>query len=152
MNKVIVPSPIYGPQARSLSTALATLDIPCEIVATQQALTFELIRKNVYILTTNIAGLVTGGTVASLWKEHQTLATQIAHEVIDIQESLTGQSADRPALLDAMVTAFEGDPEHKCMGRSALARLRNAVELADKVGLATPQLRNVLARTLEPAN
>lgn len=147
--KVIVPSPIFGPNAETISKALATLDIPCQKLTTQSQLLFELVRKNVYILTTNIAGLDTGGTVATLWHEQRQLAEQIATEVIDVQEWLTGQSFDRAALIAAMAVAFEGDPEHKCMGRSAPTRLQNMLKIADKAGLAVPKCREICSR-LQP--
>ena len=56
--KVLIPSPIYGPQASLLENALATLEIPSWELGSDEQLEFELVRKNVYILTTNIAGLV----------------------------------------------------------------------------------------------
>jgi len=34
-------------------------------------LLYELVRKNLYILTINIAGLKTGGTVGELWGKHR---------------------------------------------------------------------------------
>jgi hypothetical protein len=43
------------------------------------------------------------------------------------------------------VEAFEGDPQHKCMGRSAPARLQRALELADAAGIAAPTLRRIAA-------
>jgi hypothetical protein len=42
-----------------------------------------------------------------------------------------------------MLQAFDGDPEHKCMGRSAPARLQRALELADDASLAVPHLRKI---------
>ena len=53
----------------------------------------------------------------------------------------------REALFDAMVTAFEGDPAHKCMGRSAPARLKRALEHAAAHGLETPALKRIAQQT-----
>ena len=97
--------------------------------------------KGMYILVSNICGLKVGGTVATLWRDHQELARDVAADVLDIQESLTGALFDREALIAAMVTAFEGDPEHKCMGRSAPQRLARAIAHADAAGLEVPALR-----------
>ena len=72
--KVLIPSPIYGPQASLLENALATLEIPSWELDSEEELEYELVRKNVYILTTNIAGLVVGGTVDDLWFKHEDLA------------------------------------------------------------------------------
>lgn len=141
--KVLIPSPAYGPRATLLEQALGTLDIPVRVVDSEDAMEFELVRKNVYILTTNIAGLVIGGTVKDLWYDNEPLAREVANEVIDIQQSLTGREFDREALIEGMVEAINGDLEHKCMGRSAPARLRRAIGHADQAGLAVPKLREI---------
>lgn len=144
-SKVLIPSPAFGPQAALLQSALASLDIASRIVDNAAAMLFELVVKNVYILTTNIAGLKVGGNVGSLWQEHQDFARQIANDVIDLQEALTGETYDREALIQAMLIAFEGDLEHKCMGRSAPARLARAIEHADNFGLEVTKLRTLAA-------
>lgn len=149
--KVIIPSPVFGPHATTAIQALASLDIPCDPVTDIQQLTFELVRKNVYILTTNIAGLVTGGTVSELWQQHRQLAEEVGSEIIDIQDWLIGQQSDRQALINAMALAFAGDPDHRCMGRSAPDRLKNAIALADEARLPTPRLREILAETVTDA-
>ena len=141
--KVIIPSPVYGPHAMLLDDALGSIGIPARVLATAGELLSELVLKNLYILTTNIAGLETGGTVGELWGQHEPLAREIGHEVLDIQEALTGQQFDREALIRGMVAAFDGDPDHKCMGRSAPARLARAIEHADRFDLATPNLRRL---------
>ncbi|GAB6041676.1 ketopantoate reductase family protein [Endothiovibrio diazotrophicus] len=143
--KVIIPSPCFGPQAGLLVDGLAALDIPARQVTDEGALLFELVLKNLYILTSNIAGLKVGGNVAELWADHQPLARAVAADVVDLQEVLTGQVFDREALIQGMVTAFEGDPAHGCMGRSAPARLERAIALAEENGLAVPTLREIAA-------
>ncbi len=141
--KVIIPSPVYGPGAELIASSLASIDIPCKQLAKQDELLYELVRKNVYILTTNIAGLVTGGTVGELWSQHHELACEIANEVIDLQKWLTGAKLENQPLIEGMVAAFNGDLDHKCMGRSAPGRLKRAIELADKAGLAVGKLREI---------
>ena len=148
--KVLIPSPVFGPRSRLLIDALATLDIPAREVPDDQAMAFELVLKNVYILTTNIAGLRIGGTVDELWRDHEALARTVANEVIDIQEGLTGRSYDRDALIGGMLEAFNGDPEHRCMGRSAPARLQRALAHADRLRLDVPTLREI-AREQAPS-
>jgi len=107
---------------------------------------FELVLKNVYIVTTNCAGLATGGTVSELWANHGDLAEGVAREVIRIQESLVGQKLSAEALIEGMLRAFAGDPEHKCMGRSAPSRLARALRQADDASLEVPLLRQIAAR------
>ncbi len=143
--KVLIPSPAYGPQATLLVEALATLDIPATVVANEDELLYELVRKNVYILTTNISGLMTGGTVESLWQDHRELATTVANEVIDIQEWLTEQTYDRDRLLNGFVEGIEGDLQHMCMGRSAPGRLTRAIGFADEAGLKVTKLREIFS-------
>jgi len=141
--KVIIPSPAYGPRAQLLARALATLHIPVTLIERPRDMLFELVAKNLYILTSNIAGLRTGGTVGQLWAGHQDLARAVANEVIQLQERLTGSRFNNDDLIAAMVRAFEGDPGHQCMGRSAPARLQRALEHADRFGLELPTLRQI---------
>ncbi len=139
--KPLIASPVAGPGAALLCHALASIDLPCREVASGDALLFELVRKNLYILTTNIAGLKTGGSVSQLWAQHETFARQVANEVMDIQNALTGVAHDRERLIAGMLEAFDGDPEHGCTGRSAPVRLARAIAHADKFSLAVPTLR-----------
>ncbi|MEJ2452374.1 MAG: hypothetical protein P8047_17250 [Gammaproteobacteria bacterium] len=145
--KVLIPSPAYGPQADLLVSALATLSIPARKVGNAEQLCFELVRKNVYILTTNICGLQTGGNVQALWQDHRQLAQQVADEVIDIQEALTGVQFERSKLIAGMLEGIEGDPQHMCMGRSAPGRLARALRHADQAALAVPKLREIHTTT-----
>ena len=104
---------------------------------------FELVVKNVYILTSNIAGLRTGGSVGQLWAEQQDFARAVANDVIRLQERMTGSRFNNDQLIAAMVEAFAGDPGHQCMGRSAPARLQRALEHADRLGIELPTLRDI---------
>ena len=142
-SKVVIASPAYGESAELLKEALASLDIPVVTVQDEAALLFELVLKNLYILTTNIAGLEAGGNVRDLWLEHHELACEVAGDVLDIQEYLTGEELDRNALIEGMLRAFDGDPQHGCMGRSAPARLARALSIADEAGLDVPSLRRI---------
>ena len=144
-SKVVIASPVYGEHAELLKEALESLDIPVGVVASEEALLFELVLKNLYILTTNIAGLESGGNVRELWLEHHELACEVAGDVLDIQEYLIGEEVDRTALIEGMLKAFDGDPEHGCMGRSAPARLERALRIADEAELDVPTLRRISA-------
>lgn len=145
--KVLIPSPIYGPNARIIKESLELLDIPCRILTEAADLLFELVRKNLYILTTNIAGLVSGGTVGELWDKHNALALAVAGEVLDIQEWLATTRLPRARLVDGMVEAIQAGPAHLCTGRSAPARLERALKHADDAGLAVPKLREIQAES-----
>jgi len=141
--KVVLPSPVFGWFAELIKDALATLDIPVTVVESESELLFELVLKNLYILTTNIAGLEAGGNVQQLWLKHNELACEVAGDVLDIQEYLSGEKLNRTALIEGMLRAFDGDPEHGCMGRSAPARLQRALSMADEAGLDIPTLRRI---------
>lgn len=139
--KPLLPTPIFGPEAAMMASALEAIDIPARTLRNEGELLYELVRKNVYILTTNIAGLKTGGTVEQLWKNHRELALAVAHEVIDLQDWLTGRKHDRERLIEGMAEAFEADPDHQCTGRSAPQRLARALGHGDQAGLKLPTLR-----------
>lgn len=141
--KILIPSVMHGPHAGLLQQALACVDIPSRIVGSDHEMLQQLVIKNVYILTTNIAGLEVGGTVEQLWREHQTLARAVAHDVIDIQTWLTVEEFDRDFLIAGMVEAMEGDPQHQCMGRSAQQRLTRALQQGFEAGLAVNTLREI---------
>ncbi len=126
--------------------ALRSLDIPCQALDSESELVFELVRKNVYILTINITGLVTGRTVGDLWQQHRVLAQQVAEEIIEIQAWLTGAALAQARLIAGMLEAIAADPGHRCAGRSAPARLVRALRDADAAGLAVPTLRTIAAR------
>jgi len=144
--KVIIPSPVYGPNAKLVSEALGTLSIPCNIIQHTNELLYELVRKNVYILTTNIAGLRTGGNVSTLWEKHESFARDVAAEVIAIQEWLSDTTLDHQQLINGMLEAFEGDPDHSCTGRSAPARLQRIMQQARAADIAVPTLDKIHAQ------
>ena len=141
--KVLVPSPIMGPNAEIIKTALSTLNIPTWIVKNDSEMLFELVRKNLYILTTNIAGLEVGGDVNSLWNENRELALKVIDDVLTIQNHLTGQEHERERLVEAMVEAINGDLGHQCMGRSAPARLARALDYAHTNQLQVNELERI---------
>ena len=144
-SKVIIPSPVYGKHASHVAEALVSIDIATHILQSSEALLFELVLKNVYILTTNIAGLQTSGNVGELWSDHRDLATAVANEVIELQQVLTAQPFDSAALIEAMVNAFNGDLNHQCMGRSAPGRLARALDLAENNGLNLEMMKKISA-------
>ncbi|MDH5648905.1 MAG: hypothetical protein OEY67_04550 [Gammaproteobacteria bacterium] len=141
--KILIPSPVFGAHASLVNNALEAINIPCRVVGSEEELLFELVCKNLYILTTNITGLETGGSVSELWHQHEKLARLVAGDVMDLQEWLTGTTFDRENLIQAMLVAFRGDPDHQCMGRSAPARLERALTIADEAGLTVPKLREI---------
>jgi ketopantoate reductase len=145
--KVIMPSPVYGPSAALICQALQAVNIPCTQLENEHQLLQELVVKNLYILTTNIAGLVAGGTVDELWRNHRQLAQEVATETLQLQTGLTGEKFETETLMGRMLEAFAGDPDHKCMGRSAPARLARALQHAERLKLELPALRRIANQT-----
>ena len=141
--KVIIPSPCFGPHGTLLKQALSTINISARVLNNSAELLFELVVKNLYILTSNICGLSVGGTVGELWEQHRPLALSVAKEIIAIQQAMTGERFDHDALIAAMCEAFSGDPEHRCMGRSAPTRLNRALQHAAEYQLVTPTLQAI---------
>lgn len=150
--KVIIASPVLGPLATWLQMILEAIDIPVRILSDEDDLLFELVRKNLYILTVNIAGLETDGTVGELWRDHRDLAEGVADDVLELQFHQIGKQLNREKLIEAMVQAFNGDPDHKCKGRSAQARLQRAIDFADEAGFEVNNLRAVAKTHLVTAS
>lgn len=146
--KVIIPSPVYGRKSDIVEEVLNPLGITVKRLKTADELLFELVLKNLYILTVNIAGIKVGGTVSELWRDHNMLAKAVANDVLNIQFKMIGKTLDREKLIAGMVEAFEGDPQHKCMGRSAPARLERALAQADEFGVTADALTEVNGHSL----
>lgn len=141
--KQLMPSPVWGSNAQLVAQALEAVGLSARIVADLLTMQNELVIKNVYILTTNIAGLKVGGDVGTLWQKHQSLARTIALEVIALQEKLVGQTLDPEPLIAGMLAGFEGDPAHGCQGRTAAARLQRALNQAKEFGLDLPCMQKI---------
>lgn len=141
----MLPSFVCGPKAGLIVRGLAAIEVRCDEVP-PDGLLYELVKKSLYILTVNIAGLAMppGGTVGELWRNHRELAEAIAGEVLDIQEWLAGCALPREKLIAGLLESFNGDLQHICRGRSAPERLRRALALAQDAGLHTPTLQTIL--------
>lgn len=147
-SKMVLPSPVFGPKASLIVDALAQIDLKAYALNSAEELNYELVRKNLYILTTNISGLEVGGTVAELESQHSELMNAVAEDVLDIQDWLTQQENERSRLMLGLSEAFKGDPKHGCMGRSAPARLTRALNLADQAGIEVTKLREIANKHL----
>ncbi len=142
--KVILPTAVHGPNAQAVKAALDSLDISCTVINDEKRMLFDLIKKNVYVLTINIAGLKVNGTVGELWENHRNLAEQVAGEIMDIQECLTRGELPREKLFEEVIQAFHKAPEHTCKGRAALDRLARALSQAEMCGIHTPVLKTIM--------
>lgn len=143
----IISTPVAGPAAGLIVRALGSIGIAAHEVD-RRSIEEALVAKNLYILTANIAGLETKGTVEDLWYGHPQLAASVAAEVAELQVHLLGREFDRQGALAEMVRAFDADPDHGSMGRSAPVRLRRALRHADEFGAEVPTLRRIAAAHL----
>jgi hypothetical protein len=140
---ILLPSPIYGPQAAFIANALDRIDIPCMLLANERQLLFELVTKNVFVFTINICGFKINGTVAEAWQKHGPMTRRIAMEIIQLQEHITGTTFSHEAIFDKMQAAVNNAPDHKCRGRSAEGRLRRVMAWAQDLNVAIPTIQNI---------
>lgn len=143
--KQLMPSSVFGRNAALMAETLEAVGLNARPVPDLTAMQNELVIKNVYILTTNIAGLKVGGDVETLWRAHQPLARSVALEVIALQEKLVGETLAAEPLIQGMLAGFAGDPTHACQGRTAAARLQRALKLAEGFGLDLPVMKGIAA-------
>ena len=140
------PSPVCGPKAGLIVQALQAIEIPCHEIPPGRLL-FELAKKNLYLLTVNLAGIALppGTTVSGLWNGHRELAEAVAGEILAIQEWLAQSPLPRESLMAGMLEGFDGDPNHICTGRTAPERLRRALDHAREAGIGVPVLEEISA-------
>jgi hypothetical protein len=138
----VLPTLASGPKASLAVQAMEAIEVPCREIPSDELL-HELARKNLYILTINIAGIRTGGTVSELWDHHRALAEAVATEILDVQEWLTQCKLPRERLMTGMLEGFAGDPQHICTGRTAPVRLQRTLKLAREAGIGTPVLQEI---------
>lgn len=139
----ILRSPSYGPNALLIADALQSLGESAPILNSEEDLLYELVRKTVYILTVNTAGLVQNCTVGELWDHHQALAREISTEIIRIQESLTGKQLPDEKLIMGMAEGIKDHPNRHCLGRSAPERLKRWLNYAQTANIPTPKLLEI---------
>lgn len=139
----LLPTVLHGPEANLLADALAAVGVTTRIATSPGELTLELAKKNLYIGVTNIAGLVTGGTVGALWSEHHALALAVARDVLALERRLCEVDLDEAAMLSALEAAIAADPAHACAGRSAPVRLSRALGHAERLGVPVPELGRI---------
>ena len=140
---IYFPSPVYGPRADLMVDAFGAMEIPAVRVDSAEQILFELVRKNLYIVSKNIAGLVAPGNVGELWASNEALFRAVAEDVFDVQQYLAGRELPRQQMLDQMVQDIVGLPQKNTAGSSAPGRLRRTLARADEGGLAVPKLREI---------
>ncbi|MCA9596491.1 MAG: hypothetical protein KC776_24415 [Myxococcales bacterium] len=141
--KELLPTAVFGPHAIPVEAALGAMGIVTTRILNYESLVHALVEKNLYILTTNIAGLEVGGTTSNLWSRHRRLALTVAREVLRIQGHLVGEALPEEKLLASLERALLADPEHQCTGRSAPGRLARALGIAQTAEIDVPELTRI---------
>lgn len=163
--RVLLPTVVSGSAATPLLEALAALGVAAERAeydaaeraeydaaerAEYDAALSALAAKNLYILVTNLAGMLVGGDVGALLGTHRALALEVARDVLDLETALFApHTFSRAEALAVLERAGAADPQHACMGRSAPGRLARSLAHADRLGLAVPTLRRIAGEALK---
>jgi len=158
----ILPTPVAGPHAELIVGALARRSIPAHVIEAGAPLVRALVAKNLYIVASNLAGIGASrngpidddGSVAGLaWPSavvtmgelldgHRAFARALATEVFAIElarlDVAEGDAIEFDAAWSVFESATKADPDHKCMGRSAPARLARASSRARELGVDAP--------------
>jgi hypothetical protein len=137
------PSPVFGPHADLLCAAMQAVELPVCVVEDYGDMVFELVRKNVYIVSKNITGLTAQGTVGEVWRQHRDDFLSVAQEVLQVQEWLTGKELPEERLFKQLAHDIESLPDKSATGSSAPARLKRMIQHADQAGLPVPELRRI---------
>lgn len=141
--RVVLPTPIAGPWAVPLAATLTEAGLPASAIDDTLLLP-SLLDKNVYILVSNLAGLVAPpGTTTSALLELPMLetTTRVFADVLAVECARLGLPLDEDTASAQMMRAFTADPDHVAAGRSAPARLRRTLARAAQLGLEVPTLR-----------
>lgn len=141
--KSLLPSVVYGPQAPLVASSLDRLGLPYRVADNWDDLLFELAVKNVYILTTNIAGLSVGGTTGELWSQRRDFTLNIMDEILSVQRALMEHDLDRGRMMEALAEGLNVDPNHGCGGRSAKRRLARLLQHAQNLHLSLPHIEQI---------
>ena len=140
---VFRPTTVHGPHADLVRVGLDAVGIACDAVADVGQMVTELVKKNLYVLTINIAGLVVGGTTGELWTRHRDLVARVSHDVLDVMDRLTGRTSDREEMMRFMEDILLRVPDHGCRGRVAQDRLERMVATGRAHGLTLPALTEI---------
>lgn len=147
--RVVLPTLVAGPWARPLAKLLGDAALSATVIDDALLLP-SLLDKNIYILVSNLAGLLTPAqttTGALLDLPHLELTTRVFSDVLSVESARLGLPLDADTASAAMLRAFAADPDHVAAGRSAPARLRRTLVRAEQLGIDVPVLREIAART-----
>jgi ketopantoate reductase len=137
----VLETEIAGPHGPLFVRALAAMDVRARAID-EPALAASLVVKNLYIVGANVLGLALGGTTGELVELHRARTERVLREVLAIELARLGSavSIDEDDVLARTFGAFQADPRHGTVGRTARERLARALERARAAALPTPEL------------
>jgi len=141
--RALLPTPVYGAHAQLLVAALNDLRLPSEIESDPEQLVFALALKNLFVLGTNICGLMVGGNTGALLHEHQPLLERVTSDLLAYETAQFGRSLPETALRIRLESALLADPAHACAGRSARSRMQRVLVEARRLGVPVPNIHAV---------
>jgi hypothetical protein len=136
------PSPVFGPQAGIIIQALSELDIPSRPVDDMQSMTHELVLKNLYILTLNLAGMATGGGAAELLGQFRGLTDRVWNELFAVQQAMVESPLNQGQLKQETLDYLALAPGRGA-GRSASERLQRTLANARAQSIPVPTLEQI---------
>lgn len=140
--RVVQTTKVAGPDRDFVVRMLAQVDVPA-IAIDGDELEDALIDKDLYILTSNLAGLSVGGTVGALMRDHRELMERVAGDVLAVEGARVGRTLAKEAFISRLEVAFSADPDHACRGRTAEARLQRTLAQAAAHRVSTPALSGI---------
>lgn len=142
--RAVEPTRLFGDKASLLERALRPFDVR-PLLTEPTELSYELCLKNLYILTTNLAGLEVGGTTSELLERHGELFERVFRELLLVERALfgAGLELDAERLRAELERALRADPDHGTAGRSARRRLERTLAHARARGLEVPTLTSL---------
>ncbi len=148
--RVVLPTPVAGPWSGELAGLLSAAGLPATAID-GALLRPSLLDKNVYILVSNLAGLVApAGTTTGQLLELPLLemTSRVFADVLRVESARLGLPLDEDTASAQMMRAFAADPDHVAAGRSAPARLHRTLARAEQLGIEVPELVRIQKRAM----
>ncbi|TVR01001.1 MAG: hypothetical protein EA398_10875 [Deltaproteobacteria bacterium] len=137
---VLRPTAVYGRHAAHVAAVHGALDVPCVTLESERALGEELVAKFGLILAVNLLGVLSARTVGEWLSGAPEEVAAAVEESRRLGEALLGEKTHAGTVERAIHTALESMAPLPARGRTAGARVREAIGLAGEHGLALPLL------------
>lgn len=141
------PSLIFGPVAHEIQSAMNQVGVSTEILSGNEDLVEALLLKNTYIWSQNIVSLAVDDPRAErVLTNDRNILSEIIRETLEVQKSIVGSSVDVRSIEEQVLEVISRDGDKKLGGRSAAARLRRLLTLADTEQVLVPTIKSIAQR------